>query len=109
MQRFIRIFLFVAVLISVGIPVWAAPFLECDPQTGVEWYELTGLPAPLDGSHVPAQADGAIRMDLAQTPIGGPYALRVRACNIWGCSDYVPFEFARPGAPIPPAGLRLGQ
>ena len=86
----------------------AAPFLICDPQTGVTYYIITGLPATIDGSHINAQPDGSIKLDMALTPAGGPYNLSVKACaDGWGCSSSSPFVFSRPAALTAPGGLRL--
>ena len=88
---------------------FAAPFLVCDPQTGVTHYKLTG-PAWVPVS-VPAQADGSIKMDVAASIVGAN-SMTVKACigdPLWGelCSDAVPFAFTRPGAPVGPGGIGL--
>ena len=96
-----------AVLAMTGTAM-AAPFLICDPQTGVTYYIITGLPATIDGSHINAQPDGSIKLDMALTPAGGPYNLSVKACaDVWGCSSSSPFVFSRPAALTAPGGLRL--
>ena len=60
----------------------AAPFLVCDPQSGVVGYEITGLGEPV--SFV-AQPDGSLKYDLASVN-SDTYTLTVAACNVWGCS-----------------------
>lgn len=94
-------------LLTLSSTAHASPYLVCDPSTGVEHYEITGLPAPLDGSNVQAQADGSIKMDLAQCPVGGPYSISVKACNVWGCSQSSPFGFTRPEALSGVQNIRL--
>ena len=69
------------------LPVFAfaSPFLVCDPQAGVEYYIVSGLPAPIDGTHVVAQTDGSLRLDLATLTAGGPYSVTAKACkDLWG-------------------------
>jgi hypothetical protein len=85
----------------------ASPFLVCDPQAEVEFYVITGLPSPLDGSHIAAEPDGSIRMDFGNVPVGGPYDIQVSACNLWGCSDGSPFVFSRPSTRHGPNNTRL--
>ena len=80
---------------------FAAPFLVCDPQAGIQTYKVTG-PAWVPLS-VPAQTDGSIKMDVAASAVGGT-TLTVAACItdvVWGeaCSAAVNFTFARPGSP----------
>jgi hypothetical protein len=87
----------------------AAPFLVCDPQTGITYYKLTG-PAWVPATS-PAQADGSIKMDVAAALVGSN-ALTVAACvtnTIWGevCSTTVPFSFSRPAAPATTSNIRL--
>ena len=106
------------VLCMVPVMAMAAPSLTCDPQTGqgVQWYVITGLPAPLDGSRVVPDATGTygFKLDMAQVPVGGPYTVKVKACKadaVWGevCSaDSSPFQFSRPsGASGAPTGIKL--
>lgn len=85
----------------------ASPFLVCDPNPGAGWYEITNLPAQVDGSHVLAQSDGSIRLDFANIPVGGPYSIQIRACTVWGCSSYAPFVFSRPDGVSGASGIRL--
>ncbi len=80
----------------------AAPFLVCDPQSGVVGYEITGLGEPV--SFV-AQPDGSLKYDLSSVN-SGTYTLTVAACNMWGCSSTAPFVFTKQ-PPSAPAGLRL--
>lgn len=92
------------------VPVFASPFLVCDPQTGVTSYQLTG-PSWLPTIPVPAQADGSIKLDVATASVGAN-SLTVKACKddpTWGvmCSDAVPFVFTRPASPSSPANTKL--
>jgi LDH2 family malate/lactate/ureidoglycolate dehydrogenase len=96
------------ILIGIGVSN-AAPFLVCDPQTGVTSYKLTG-PVWVPTS-TPAQADGSIKLDVASSTVGSN-SLTVAACKtdpIWGelCSSTVPFVFTRPAAPTIPANTKL--
>jgi hypothetical protein len=100
-------FFFMVVFLFVGVSAFASPFLICDPQSSVEWYEITNLPPGTDGNHVFAETDGSIRLDFANIPIGGPYSIQVRACTVWGCSPYAPFVFTRSAVPSGVSGIRL--
>ena len=80
----------------------AAPFLVCDPQSGVVGYEITGLG---DKINFIAQQDGSLKYDLALVQ-NGTYTLTVAACNMWGCSSTAPFQFSKQ-VPSAPAGLRI--
>jgi len=106
MKRIILIIISILLMSSVAM---AAPFLVCDPQTGVTLYRLTG-PAWVPVSVV-AQPDGSIRMDVASSTVGSN-SLTIAACKadaVWGelCSTTVPFVFTRPSAAAPPANIRL--
>lgn len=85
-----------------------SPFLVCDPQPGVgiTFFQLDGLWV----TTASAEADGSIRLDLADSVPGQSYTVRAKACTeLWGCSDWsVPFEFTRPDIAIP-ANMRLGK
>lgn len=81
----------------------AAPFLVCDPQSGVVGYEITGLGEPV--SFV-AQADGSLKYDLASIQ-SGTYNLTVAACNMWGCSAATAVDPFTKAVPSAPAGLRI--
>ena len=88
-------------LLLIPICAWAAPFLVCDPQTGVTHYEVT-----VDGntSAVPAQADTTLAYDVAPLAIG-VHNFEVRAMILyndpnggagsWGKSESVPFVGTR--------------
>ena len=77
--------------------------LVCDPQTGVDTYEVDGLPGGT--VQVPAQPDGSLLLDLGAIPAGS-YSLNVAAEEGVFKSDSAPFGFTSP-ALTPPVGLRL--
>jgi hypothetical protein len=81
----------------------AAPFLVCDPQSGVVGYEITGLGEPV--SFV-AQPDGSLKYDLASLP-NGSYSGSVAACNMWGCGPATAIAPFVKAVPLAPAGVRL--
>ena len=81
----------------------AAPFLVCDPQSGVVGYEITGLGEPV--SFV-AQPDGSLKYDLSSVN-SGTYTLTVAACNMWGCSAATAADPFTKAVPSAPAGLRI--
>lgn len=105
------------IIMLMAVPVFAAPFLVCDPQPGqgVEWYVVTGLPSQVDGSHVAPDLTGTygFKLDLAATPSGIVYKVKAKACkkdSTWGevCSvDSLPFDFERPSPPLAPVTHRL--
>jgi hypothetical protein len=85
----------------------AAPYIVCDPQTGVQFYKITGWTSPSE----PAQTDGAIKLDVAAAPVGTT-SLTFKACAAdpaWGevCSVATPFDLVRPGAPAKPVNIML--
>jgi hypothetical protein len=82
---------------------FAAPFLVCDPQSGVVGYEITGLGEPV--SFV-AQPDGSLKYDLASLP-NGSYSGSVAACNMWGCGPATAIAPFVKAVPLAPAGVRL--
>jgi len=110
-----KLILIVLAMACMGVLLYApisfaAPFLVCDPQTGVTSYQLTG-PVWVPTALVPAQADGSIKLDVATANVGAN-SLTVKACKtdpIWGvmCSDAVPFQFVRPSSPSLPTSLSL--
>ncbi len=81
-----------------------SPFLVCDPQPGVDYYVVSGLPAAVDGSHVAPDATGkyGFQLDLSALPPGN-YTVKAKACvELWGCSDdSSPFAFTRPALSVP--------
>jgi hypothetical protein len=101
----------IAMLMVVGMATaaFSAPYLVCDPNTGVQYYQITG--ASWITGNVPAQTDGSLKVDVASTVVGTTN-LTVKACKAdtaWGevCSVSVPFALVRPASPVVPAGLKL--
>jgi len=104
-----KLIIIVAILLF-PIQALCAPFLVCDPQTGVTTYKLTGMPAPLPAT-VTAQTNGSLRQDMTTSP-SGSFNITVAACKadiLWGevCSATVPFSFTKPSAPTTPATVKL--
>lgn len=69
-----------ALLVSLCGFVRAQPFLACDPQSGVEYYDVEVDGSILSGG-VPAETDGSIRYDLSGFGVG-TFTIRLRA----GCT-----------------------
>jgi hypothetical protein len=104
-----RLIIVLFVCLLACSPVFAAPALVSDPQSGVTHYRISGDPFWTEA--IPAQADGSLRSDLAGIAVGD-HNLQVKACRadtVWGeaCSAPVPFSFTRPIGPIVPSGLML--
>jgi hypothetical protein len=104
-----RIVLLVLAILAIAVSVQAAPFLVCDPNAGVQYYQITG--ASWITGNVPAQTDGSLKADVASAAVGTTN-LTVKACKAdtaWGevCSVSVPFALVRPAAPVVPTGLKL--
>ena len=75
-----------ALLLSVSTFAFSAPFLVCDPQTGVETYTVIQEGEEI-ATDVSAESDGSLRYDLVNvTP--GVYNFTAKACEgDWGCSE----------------------
>jgi hypothetical protein len=103
-----KLLLCLAILLFAA-PAWANPFIVCDPQTGVQYYKVTGGAWVV--SPVTAQADGSVKMDIVAAPVGVSN-MTFSACKddvIWGeqCSVTTPFSFTRPATPTIPVGAKL--
>ena len=73
----------ILILCTSVIEIQAEPFLVCDPQEGVDYYNIYQDDV-LIYSNQPAEVDGSVRYDLKDvTP--GAYNWKVEACNDWGC------------------------
>lgn len=108
-------------LLALGVSSPAhAQHLVCDPQAGVDYYVITGLPAPIDGSHVLPDPSGKFGcyLSLADMPtVGGDkvWNITAQACtttdetHLGGCSATVPFVFTQRKVSLNPAGFRLVQ
>jgi hypothetical protein len=90
------------IFILFAVTAFASPFLISDPNPGATSYQLTGW----SETTVTAQADGSLRMDVADAVQGTTYNMTVAACNIWGCSVTVPFVLQKQ-LPVVPSQLRL--
>ena len=82
-----------------AISAFAAPFLVCDPQTGVVSYNLD-----IDGTIVPpivAEPDGSIHYDLVGMS-AGPHVFKAQAIGQGGWpSDWtLPFDTTKPTTPL---------
>lgn len=98
--------LFLLVFLLIPVFVFAAPFLVCDPQTGVDKYilEINTVEMP----ELAAEPDGSIRYDLAGIA-EGDFIIRAKAGNIWGWSTYSdPLSFTKT-LPQTPMGLRVSS
>ena len=96
---------FAVVLLNLFTLCFAAPFLVCDPQEGIDSYNIIENTVPLP-IVVPAQADGSLKWDLASVTVG-QHNISVSACSaVWGCTAAVPFVYARPALNTP-VGIRL--
>jgi hypothetical protein len=87
-----KVIIGVLAILLLSAPGWAAPFLVCDPQGGVEWYIIQ------EGGQTdiktPAEADGSIKYDMSSVA-EGTHLWNVKACNVWGCSAPSPFGFTK--------------
>lgn len=107
-----KLFVLVMLLLSLCAfvsSISAAPFLVCDPQTGVTHYKFTG-PAWI-GTQTLAQPNGSLQKDVAAAT-AGTNSITIAACitdALWGelCSATVPFVFTRPAAPSTPVNTKL--
>jgi hypothetical protein len=106
-----KIVIVVLTMVLMASTLLAAPYLVCDPQSGVQTYQLTG-PSWVVTTPVSAQVDGSLKYDVASSTVGNN-SLTIKACKsdpIWGavCSTSVPFSFVRPAATLSaPSGLGL--
>ena len=102
---------FITVLILLfASPVFASPFLVCDPTTE----QIDNYIIVLDGGNEVLSApqdmgDGTVRLHYDLDGLTeGEHDFQVAAENIWGRSDTVPFDLTKavPGAP---SGLRVSS
>jgi hypothetical protein len=95
--------IFSIVFLLIASTGFCAPWLICDvPTDTVTSYQFTG---DAFFTTKAAEGNGSLRYDLAGIP-SGSHAITVAACNMWGCSVTVPFEFSA-ATPSVPKGLRL--
>lgn len=98
----------VAIIFVLGMAGLAgATSLVCDPQNGIDYYIVTGLPSTIDGSKVSPDSTGAygFKLDISTIP-AGEYTVTAQACSeLWGCSAVSnPFSFTRPTLQAPGTG-----
>jgi len=87
-----KVIIGVLAILLLSAPGWAAPFLVCDPQAGVESYIISEEGQP--DITTPAEEDGSIKYDMASVA-EGTHLWSVKACNAWGCSAPSPFGFTK--------------
>jgi hypothetical protein len=85
-------FVFSALLV---MSAWAAPFLICNPQTNVTSYMLTfdGVEQEV-GAYDLGDDTVTLHFDLCDIA-DGDHTGEVRAKNIWGVSEALPFYFSK--------------
>ena len=94
-----------ALVLAAGIAMAAEPYIVCSPQEGVIGYQITGAPAGTVPENIAAFTDGSIKFSTLNLP-DGTYALKVAACNMWGCGEAADLGFTK-ARPAKPAGLRI--
>lgn len=105
MGLIMKTFIIIIGLLLCNTLAGAAPFLICDPQQGVDKYEVyqDGTEIATD---IPAQPDGSLRYDMAGiTP--GSYEFNAKACGVWGCSTLSANPTQSPAPSSPPTGLEM--
>lgn len=110
--------LIVSFLIFLSNPVWASPFLVCDPYPTTspmpDYFLVKIGPAEFVKSIPVDVSNGKIlKYSLANVAIG-EHKVEVKACQIdaiWGevCSDSAVFTFRRPSAPSAPKNVSLSR
>ncbi len=85
-------------LVLFAVPVYAAPFLVCDPDPVVTSYVVD-----IDG--VETEVPAPLHMDLSDVS-AGEHQIRAKARNIRGDSEYTPF-LTLPAVCAVPTLLRL--
>ena len=94
--------IFTIIFCLIAAMAQASPFLISDPNADTTSYQFTG---DAFFTTKTAEVNGSLRYDLTGIP-PGTHAIAVAACNMWGCSKTVPFEFSAT-KPSAPGGLRL--
>jgi len=100
-----RILLIIIALFLGNTLAFAAPFLVCDPQAGIEYYTVLQDGAEI-ATDVPAQPDGSLRYDM-EGIIPGEYEFNAKACNVWGCSEVAVDPTQSPAPSQPLTGLQM--
>lgn len=91
-------------VLSFILCIMLSPFLVCDPQIGVDYYNIYQNGIKI-GSEITAELDGSLKYDLALIQ-PGVYDWTVEACNVWGCA-ITPDPFVSPGIMSIPVNLHL--
>ena len=99
--------LFAIIFCLIAAPLFASPYIVCDPQSGVTHYKITGWSVVTKA----AEVDGSVKLDVA-TASSGTTKMTFSACisdSVWGevCSDTVPFDLVKPTKPVAPQKVRL--
>jgi len=113
-----KVLLFLAVWFFLASPVWASPFLVCNPDTTTNpptfYRVIVDGGTPLSS---PAQAvTGGVRMhhDVAGLNLLQTHQFTVSACKVNDvgvevCSATSGFTYPAPTAPAPATGVKLEQ
>jgi hypothetical protein len=107
----VLIILALAVVLVWPLSTFAAgPFLVTNPQAGVDYFVVNGLPTAINATNCAPDPAGTygLKLDLSAL-VPGSYTVTAQACsNIWGCStNSSPFGFTRPDLSKAPAGVGL--
>ena len=100
------LYIVIGAILLLAVKAFSTPFLVCDPQAGVDGYEIEFLDF-VAGQSIPAEADGSIRLDMAPLALDGTYNIEIRAVNLWGRSDPTPFSFTKVPSPLVIGNPRL--
>lgn len=107
-----KIIFMLIIMLSILLPlsVWAAPFLGCDPQTGVEKYRVNLPSAGIVNELSNAVTDGSARHDIGSWPAGtfndgtieagAEYILNGQPQGVWEWSAPLPFDITKPSPNI---------
>lgn len=99
-----KIVFLIMALVLIPVSLFASPFVVCDPQEGVAYYNV------VEGAittEITALNDGSLKMDVGTATVG-THSISVSACSMWECSSSVPFVYTRP-AIGGPAGIKLSK
>ena len=100
MKKLFALIITVALLLICS-PVFAAPFLVCDPQSNTDEYIII-----FDGTEeivaYNEQPEGYVILKDLVGIAEGSHHIEIKARNMWGESIAVPFDFTKvlPGKPI---------
>ena len=105
MKKILTSVIVFCLMLTLPVLTFSAPFLVCDPATGVDNYkvEITG-PTNVTQDVAP-DATGQYGFVLDLNPLAlqdGSYTVRVNASNMWGTSDWsdaYPFVVSVPAVP----------